>query len=163
MSGDARFEEGADRPLRLLAREADDLPVMSALLQDAVFSCGDMRLESPHRRFVALFNRFRWEDLEGARARHRPVERVRSLLVAEGVTGARSRGIDRSRGDQVLSLLALGWEPGAEGAGRLTLILAGDGAVALDVEALDLRLEDVTRPYRAPSGRVPRHPGAGSR
>jgi hypothetical protein len=35
--------------------------------------------------------------------------------------------------------------------------LAGDGAIALDVEALDIRLDDVTRPYRAPSGKVPHH------
>ena len=43
------------------------------------------------------------------------------------------------------------------GIGALILTLAGDGAVALDVEALDVRLDDVTRPYRAPSGKVPTH------
>jgi hypothetical protein len=46
---------------------------------------------------------------------------------------------------------------GADGTGRLTLTLAGDGAVALEVEALDVRLDDVTRPYPAPSGKVPQH------
>ena len=51
----------------------------------------------------------------------------------------------------------MSFEPGEDGTGRLTLTLAGDGAVALDVEALDVRLDDVTRPYRAPSGKVPRH------
>ena len=35
--------------------------------------------------------------------------------------------------------------------------LLGPGAVALDVEALDLRLEDVTKPYLAPSRRSPDH------
>ena len=29
--------------------------------------------------------------------------------------------------------------------------------IALDVEALEVRLDDVTRPYRAPTGKVPRH------
>jgi hypothetical protein len=57
----------------------------------------------------------------------------------------------------VLSLLALDFAPGNDGTGRLTLTLAGDGAIALDVEALEVRLDDVTRPYRAPSGKVPRH------
>jgi hypothetical protein len=47
--------------------------------------------------------------------------------------------------------------PGADGTGRIALTFAGDGAVALAVEALDVRLDDVTRPYRAPSGKVPRH------
>ena len=37
------------------------------------------------------------------------------------------------------------------------LIVAVIGAVALEVEALDVTLQDVTRPYLAPSGKVPDH------
>ncbi len=33
----------------------------------------------------------------------------------------------------------------------MVLTLAGDGAIALEVEALDVTLKDVTRPYIAPS------------
>ena len=68
-----------------------------------------------------------------------------------------SFGFDRADKDLVLSLLSLDFAPGDDGTGRLTLTLAGDGAIALEVEALEVRLDDVTRPYRAPSGRVPRH------
>jgi hypothetical protein len=46
---------------------------------------------------------------------------------------------------------------GEDGTGVLTLVLAGDGAVALEVEALDVTLQDVTRPYLAPSGKAPDH------
>jgi hypothetical protein len=74
------------------------------------------------------------------------------------VRAVRSQGISRGDADQVLSVLALGWHPGADGTGTLTLTLAGDGAVAVEVEALDVTLRDVTRPYAAPSGRAPRHP-----
>jgi hypothetical protein len=42
--------------------------------------------------------------------------------------------------------------------GRLTLTFAGDGALALEVEAINLALRDVTRPYQAPSGKTPSHP-----
>jgi hypothetical protein len=38
------------------------------------------------------------------------------------------------------------------------LTLAGDGALALEVEALEVTLKDVTRPYAAPSGHAPGHP-----
>ena len=57
----------------------------------------------------------------------------------------------------VLSLLSLGFEPGPDGTGRVVLVLAGDGAVALEVECLNATLRDVTRPYLAPSGKVPGH------
>ncbi|MFN4159567.1 MAG: DUF2948 family protein [Gemmobacter sp.] len=155
---DARFEDGADRPLRLIAQDAGDVPVMSALLQDAVLSGGDLTFDRPRRRFAALLNRFRWEDRAAAEAARRPYERVRALLVVGDVMAVRSQGIDRRDRDTVMSLLSVGWTPGEDGTGEVHLVLAGDGLVTLSVEALDLRLEDVTRPYRAPSGKVPDHP-----
>ncbi len=157
MSGDARFEDAAEAPLRLLVQDAEDLQVLSALVQDAVFPATEMRWQPRARRFVLLINRFRWEDHARSEARARPPERVQALLVIDDVQKVTSQGLPRRPGDLVLSLLALSFEPGAEGAGRLTLTLAGDGAIALDVECLSVSLRDVTRPYRAPSGKVPGH------
>lgn len=158
MTTDARFADGADQPLRLIAREAADVPVMAALIQDAVLTVADLRLDRRRRRLAALIGRFRWEDRSGTgHARHAP-ERVRSLLVIEDVTALRSQGIDRSDPGGVLSLLSLSWAPGEDGAGRLTVTLAGGGALEIGVEALEIRLEDVSRPYAAPSGRTPQHP-----
>lgn len=154
---DARFEDGDDAPLRLIARDAEDLPVLSALVQDAVFPAGEMRFDRPSRRFALLLNRFRWEDRARAERQGRSFERVRSLLVVGDVLSVASTGIDRSDPDLVLSLLALEFAPGEDGTGTLTLWLAGDGAVRIAVECLDVGLRDVTRPYVAPSGRAPDH------
>ncbi len=154
---DARFEDGEDTPLRLMAEDAADLPVISALVQDAVLHPTDMTWQRPKRRFACLLNRFRWEDRAAAEAAGRPYERTRALLVIDGVTAVRSFGIDRNDKDLVLSLLSLDWAAGDDGAGRLTLVLAGDGAVQVEVEALDISLQDVTRPYIAPSGKAPDH------
>ncbi|MDR7124773.1 DUF2948 family protein [Pseudotabrizicola sp. 4114] len=154
---DARFEDGDEAPLRLIAAEDADLPVISALLQDAVFPITEMRFDPKARRFALLLNRFRWEDRAAAEAAKRPYERVRSLLVIEDVLRVRSNGIDRADRDTVLSILTLDFAPGADGMGTLTLTLAGDGAIAIEVEAVNLRLDDVTRPYVAPSGKVPDH------
>ncbi|AXQ92816.1 DUF2948 family protein [Cereibacter azotoformans] len=154
---DARFEDADEGPLYLGAETAEDLGVVSALVQDAVLSAQDMRWLPRKRRFALLLNRFRWEDREAAEREGRPYERVRSVLAVEGVLAVRTQGIDRTDRDLVLSLLALEFEPDAEGGGRLVLVLAGDGAVELEVEALEVVLKDVTRPYVAPSGRVPEH------
>jgi hypothetical protein len=154
---DAKFEDGGEAPLRLVAQDAEDLKVIAALLQDAVLPVTELKYDARRRRFAALLNRFRWEDRVEAERVGRAYERVRSLLVVEDVRKVQSFGFDRGEKDLVLSLLSMSFEPGEDGTGRLTLTLAGDGAVALDVEALDLRLDDVTRPYRAPSGKVPHH------
>jgi hypothetical protein len=154
MSADARFEDGAERPLRLRALDAEDLKVLGALVQDAVFPVSEMTWDRRRRRFAVLLNRFRWED----RGRRGPPERVQALLVIEDALKVASQGVTRDEADLVLSLLTLDWSPGEDGTGRITLVLAGDGAVALDVEALDVSLTDVTRPYAAPSGKAPGHP-----
>jgi len=83
---------------------------------------------------------------------------VRSLLVFDNVQRVASQGVPRGDAETVLSLLALDWQTGDAPGGVLELQLAGDGAIRLEVEALEVNLRDVTRPYRAPSGRVPGHP-----
>lgn len=154
---DARFEDADDAPLRLMAQEPDDLPVLAALVQDSVFPITEMTYAKRQHRFALLLNRFRWEDEATAEREGRPFERVRSLLVFDDVLGVRSQGIDRSDKDTILSLLGITFTPGPEGSGVVELVLAGDGTVALQVEALEVTLTDVSRPYRANSGHVPQH------
>jgi hypothetical protein len=158
MTEDARYEDAGETAVRLVAAEPDDVPVISALLQDAVFPITEMTWDRRRRRFALLVNRFRWEDRAAAERRGRPFERVRALLVACDVLRVTTQGLDVRDRDTILSLLALAWEPGPDGTGRLVLTLAGDGAIALDVECLDLTLNDVTRPYIAPSRKAPHHP-----
>lgn len=154
---DARFEDAEDQPLRLIAQDAENLAILSALLQDAVFPITEMTYARKRHRFALLINRFRWEDREAAERAGRRYERVQSLLVFDDVLSVKTQGIDRADKDTVLSLLSIGFVPGTEGAGRVEMVLAGDGAIALEVEALDASLRDVTRPYLAPSGHAPAH------
>ncbi|SHE60785.1 Protein of unknown function [Ruegeria intermedia] len=155
---DATFEDGREAPLNLGALDAEDLKVIAALVQDAVFPASEMTWQPTRRRFALLLNRFRWEDKEAAERRNRPYERVQSVLVFDSVLSVASQGIDRSDKDLILSLLDIAFHPAEDGAGEVLLTLAGDGAIRLTVEALEATLRDVTRPYRAPSGHAPQHP-----
>lgn len=154
---DARFEDGDVGPLRLLVQGAEDLSVASALLQDAVLTASDLKFDRKRRSFAMLVNRFRWEDADDARKAGRGFERVRALVVIDNVLSVKSQGISPKDPETVLSLLSLEFVAKDEVAGVLTLNFSGDGAIALDVEALDLRVEDVTKPYYAPSRRAPEH------
>ncbi len=154
---DARFEDGGEAPLRLIARDDADLQVISALVQDAVFPASEMQFTRRDRRFAILLNRFRWEDAPGAERRRRDFERVQAVLMLNDVLAVRSQGVPKGDADTVLSLLSLAFEPGDEGAGEVVLTLAGDGVIACQVEALEVVLKDVTRPYIAPSRRAPEH------
>ncbi len=156
MTTDATFEDGAEKPVRLRAFDGDDLQVISALTQDGIFPGNEMRWSRRERRFAILLNRFRWED---APKGSRPVERVQAVLSIEEVQNVQSQGVVPGDEDTVLSVLSVAFEPKGDGPdGRVVLTLAGDGAIGIEVEALEVVLRDVTRPYVAPSGKVPSHP-----
>jgi hypothetical protein len=114
-----------------------------------------MRWTRREGRFALLLNRMRWED-KGA-GRHAP-ERVQSVLMFANVQGVSSQGVPKGDADTILSLLNIAFEETDAPSGHVILTLAGDGAIRLSVEALDVTLKDVTRPYVAPSGKLPGHP-----
>tara|TARA_R110002096_G_scaffold101919_2_gene225417 strand:+ start:860 stop:1336 length:477 start_codon:yes stop_codon:yes gene_type:complete len=154
---DARFEDAEDGPVALVAQDPDDLKVISALVQDSVLTAADLKYSAKHREFALLLNRFRWEDRDAAAQAGRAFERVRCVLMFRDVLAVRSQGIAARDPGLVLSLLALEFAPGQDGMGVVTATLAGDGAIALEVEALNVSLRDVTRPYIAPSRKMPDH------
>lgn len=154
---DASFHDGREAPLNLGALSPEDLEVVSTLVQDAVFPASEMSWRPKERRFALLLNRFRWEDKPSAEKRGRPFERVQSLLVIDMVQGVASQGIERHDKELILSLLSIDFEPAEDGAGHVLLTLAGDGSLRLTVEALEVSLRDVTRPYVAASKNPPRH------
>jgi hypothetical protein len=134
-------------PLNLLAQDQDDLPVISAALQDAVAKVGDIAYEPKARRLTIAFNRYRWEA--GAR------QRVRSALQIGGVLGVQARKIRRDRRDAVVELLAIAFEPGEAPGGVLTFNFAGGGDLRAEVECVDAVLADVSQPW--PTTRAPAH------
>jgi hypothetical protein len=116
-----------------------------------------MRWDRKARRFALLLNRFRWEDAPNAKIGKRSVERVQTVLTIEDVMAVKSQGVQPGDADTIMSLLSVTFAASEDGMGRVLLTLSGDGAIAVDVEALELMLADVTRPYIAPSKSVPRH------
>lgn len=158
---DARFADAGDRPLRLRALDAEDLEVVSSLLQDAAGRAGDLVWMRARRRFALFLNRFRWEDAARARAAGRPFERVRCVVMVHHVLAVRAVGVDPRDAERTVSVLRLEFAPAADPedpSGVLRVVLAGNAEIALEVEFLELQAEDVTRPYEAPSGRAPAHP-----
>lgn len=158
MSVDATFEDGAAKPLRLIAVDSDDLQVLSALCQDAVFPASEMQWQRGKQRFGILLNRFRWEDIPVAERGGRKPERVQCVLAVENVLRVASQGVTPGDADTILSVLSVTFEEGDADGGAVLLTLAGDGAVRLQVSELEVALRDVTKPYAAVSGKVPDHP-----
>ncbi len=154
---DASFQDGSENPVRLRAENAEDLQVISALIQDAVGRNSETSWMPRHNRFALMLNRFRWEDKENASQQGRPFERVQSTLVINNVLKAGGDGINPADKEAIFSTLSIVFELGEDGAGEVVIVLAGDGAIRLKVECLDVTLTDVSRPYKARAKAAPAH------
>lgn len=139
--------------LRLIAETADDLPVISAAVQDAVTKVRNIRYLAKKRRFSIELNRFRWEEDKGER---KPHQRIRSLLAFDGVLGVKSNGVAKTDRELIISVLSLDWQPDNEPpGGTLTIQLSGDGEFQIHVEAIDVTLLDSE--YIWPTKKRPDH------
>ena len=128
--------------MKLLARDAEDLQVVSAALQDSVISTDTLRHRPDARAFELVASRYRHESDKS--------ERVLSALRVDGVLDVKFRGIDRTKPDAFTVLLEIERKSAEEKpGGHLTLVFAGGGEVRLHVEDLELRLADVGPPRRA--------------
>jgi Protein of unknown function (DUF2948) len=134
--------------LKLIALESEDLKVVSAQLQDAVLKIADIGYFPSEKRFAALLNRFDWTEVQVAENAHKssqPYTRRRTALRFENVNAARLKGIDLSKKEHVLNLLAIQFEANAEDdpSGYVSLIFAGDAAIRLDVEYIEAEMRDL--------------------
>ena len=96
-----------DGPLRLRAEDADDLAVISAVVQDALVSVKDLSYDRDAKRFTLVANRFRWEAKVNGTDGDAPYERMLCAVTFEAVERVSYRGFRRRDDERILSLLAL--------------------------------------------------------
>ncbi|BCH64936.1 hypothetical protein RvVAT039_21520 [Agrobacterium vitis] len=148
--------------LKLLSLDEEDLAILSAHMQDAVFKPADVDYAAKSGVFSVAVNRFVWEKAGkggGIFRRAKSFERRRALLTIKRVQAVRSIGISQTDKDQVMNLLAVTFtakEHGPEG--RVELVCAAGATIALDVECIEVQLADTGGAWETTSR--PRHPGA---
>ena len=119
-----------DDRLTLLANEPTDLPVLSALMQDAIVRVGDIGWDSRQRRLVLLASRYRWETADKTRAR--TALRLESVLKVQ----RQNWPVDP---DATLALLAV-----TATGDHVIIAFAGGPCLRAEVECIDAVLEDMS-------------------
>lgn len=130
--------------LHIMAGEVADIPLLSALVQDAVLRLADLSYDKRARRLGLMLSRF---------CRECPTpRRVKSVLTIGCVTAIKRRNWPEDDAG-ALSLLALRAEDGA-----ILIDFAGGASLKVEAECTDLLLDDFGAPW--PAKLVPRHPDA---
>jgi hypothetical protein len=127
--------------LKLAALDAEDLEVLSAHLQDAVLTVGDIRYMPKANKAVFAVNRFVWD--KPADKRSGAHERRRAALAVSRVRSMKASNIRQDAKSAVLELLAVRFEEDAAPAGRIRLDFAGGGTLLLEVECIEVQLADL--------------------
>ena len=137
--------------LKLMAMDDEDLEILSAHLQDAVVKVADLDWRCGEKRFIAALNRFAWEEQMkgGLFSRAKTGERHRTALHFDRVLSVKTRGFDREKKDNVLSLLTMQFQPTVPPAGIVTLIFSGEAAIRLEVECIEAQLTDLGPVWQA--------------
>jgi hypothetical protein len=153
--------------LKLRAADAEDLAVLSAILQDSLVTIAEMAYLPDERRFALVANRFRWEPgpsptMPSAKPPKPPAkapsaERVLTGLCIDGVSAVSRRGFHLREADRILSLLAVRTE-GEGTPAALILDFAGGSSVRLEVDRIMCHLDDLGEPWPTPWR--PNHPVA---
>lgn len=137
--------------MKLIAMDDEDLEILSAHLQDAVVKVADLDWRCGEKRFIAALNRFAWEEQMkgGLFSRAKTGERHRTALRFDCVLSVKTRGFDREKKDNVLSLLTMQFQPTTAPAGIVTLIFSGEAAIRLEVECIEAQLTDLGPVWQA--------------
>ena len=136
-------------PLKLRAEDAEDLAVLSAVLQDALVPVGEMAFLPEERRFVLVANRFVWErrPQDGGKR----YERTLAGVAFDEVDAVKIRGFDRGHPDRILQILAVHAVPGA-----IVFDFSGNDSLRLETRRILCHLEDLGEPWPTPW--CPHHP-----
>jgi hypothetical protein len=151
--------------LKLRARDADDLAVVSALLQDAIVPAKEMTFLAKDRRFVMVVNRFMWErqpdspleppvapghekKMRGEDASFRETEaqplyeRTHCGVTFDKIKAVKARGMDLEDRSELYDLLSI--QP-AEGG--VLLVFADEAALFLQTKRIRCHLQDLGEPW----------------
>ena len=134
--------------LTLRAVAAEDIEIMSALLQDALVAASDLHYQKDAASFMMVINRFCWEQADDTESETHP-NRCLCGLKVDHVQRVSQRGLSAG-GNQFYNLLSITYEETKENekvVKRLTFTFSDGYGIRLDLVELALIVRDIAAPH----------------
>ena len=134
--------------LKLRAVAAEDVEIMSALLQDGLVAASDLHFQKDAASFVMVVNRFCWEQADDTESETQPNRCLCGLKVAH-VQQVSQLGLSAG-GNQFYNLLSITYEETKENeklVKRLTFTFSGGYGIRLTLDELALIVRDIAAPH----------------
>lgn len=134
------------KPLKLLAKDEEELQILSACLQDGLMPLTSFHFDKEKKTFTALVNRFCWEHLDDYE-QHKTFYRVHTGLVFFNVECIHQRGFTQKHPQRVFSLLSMSINKEENNNLTIHLLFSGDHEIRLEITSLNCRVADVDHPW----------------
>ena len=139
--------------LKLLAKNQDDLKVISAHLQDSIVTVKDIIFLKQNRTFIMIVNRFMWEDIE--KGVFRDSKRIRCAIKFEEVVKVESKNINQKNRNKPLECLAIKSSIAEDESHKIKIFFAGDSIITIIVEVINVILQDLGKSWNVKH--IPKH------
>ena len=137
-----------EKRLKLRAAAAEDVEIISALLQDGLIAANDLHYQKDAANFVMVINRFCWEQTDDTDLETHPNMCLCGLKVAH-VKQVSQRGLSAGT-NQFYNLLSITYEETNENekmVNRLTFTFSDGYGIRLTVDKLVLIVQDIAVPH----------------
>ena len=137
-----------EKRLKLRAAAAEDVVIMSALLQDGLVAASDLHYQKDAASFVMVINRYCWEQADDTESKTQPNRCLCGLKVAY-VKRVSQRGLSTGV-NQFYNLLSITYEETKEIeklVNRLTFTFSDGYGIRLTVDELALIVQDIAAPH----------------
>ena len=134
--------------LKLRAIAAEDVEIMSALLQDGLVAASDLHYQKDAASFVMVINRFCWEQADDTETERQPNRCLCGLKVAH-VKRVSQRGLSAGV-NQFYNLLSITYEETKDNkkvVNSLTFTFSDGYDIRLIVDELTLIVQDIAAPH----------------
>tara|TARA_B100000029_G_scaffold466779_1_gene502558 strand:+ start:911 stop:1360 length:450 start_codon:yes stop_codon:yes gene_type:complete len=131
--------------LKLIAKNQEDLKVVSAYLQDSIVAIKDIVFLKQNRTFIMIASRFMWEDVE--RGVFRKNKRIRCALRFEYVQQVRSKNINQKNRDKLLECLAIKSFIDSDNICKIKIYFSGNGVITMTAETIELVIRDLGKAW----------------
>jgi len=137
-------DEKNNTKLKLIAKNQDDLRVISAYSQDSIVSVRDIIFLKKNRIFLMMINRFMWEDAE--KGIFRENKRIRSAIKFEDIFDVKAKKINQKNKNKNLECLTIKCKKNLNENYEIKIFFSGDSIITLISEAIEVIMHDIGEP-----------------
>ena len=131
--------------LKLVAKNQEDLKIVSAYLQDSLVITKDIMFLKKNRIFIMIVNRFMWENVKNGIFKQN--KRIRCALKFEEVIKVQSKNINQKNKTKPLEYLAIKSSLIDDNFFDIKIFFSGGGVITIISEVIEVFVNDLGKSW----------------